>query len=123
MGSFAGNKNILWLIVAISVAVVLIASCTMVLIKLKKGKKKKKEPLLLADRSVYIEALGGENNILESKVVGSRIVISLMDDSIITPEKLLQDAGVASYIKMNKKLTLVVKDNAQEVYERIFPNQ
>ena len=41
MGSFAGNKNILWLIVAIAVAVVLISSCTMVLIKLKKGKKLK----------------------------------------------------------------------------------
>ena len=113
---------VLWLVVAIVVAVVLIASIVLVLIKLNKGKKKKKEPLVLADRSLYIESLGGEDNILESKIVGSRIVISLVDDSIIAPEKLLE-AGVASYIKMNRKLTLVVRDNAQEVYERIFPNQ
>ena len=111
-------KSNLWIVVAIAAGVVLLCSILFVSLKLKKGRKKK-EPLILADRSIYISALGGENNIVESKLIGSRIVITLKDDAIIHPEELLS-AGVASYIKMNKKLTLVVKDNADKVYERIF---
>ena len=123
MNIFADITSNIWMIAVISAAAVLVMALVIVFIRLGKGKKKrKKEPLVLADRSVYISSLGGEENIVESKVIGSRIVIVLKDDSIITPEKLLE-AGVASYIKMNKKLTLVVKDNADKVYERIFPTR
>ena len=123
MNIFADITSDIWILAVISAAAVLVMALVIVFIRLGKCKKKrKKEPLVLADRSVYISSLGGEENIVESKVIGSRIVIVLKDDSIIAPEKLLE-AGVASYIKMNKKLTLVVKDNADKVYERIFPTR
>ncbi|MBP5091509.1 MAG: hypothetical protein J6328_03005 [Bacilli bacterium] len=119
---FTAFRDNLWLLFLIAAVIILIAASLILIFKLKKRKKKAKEPLHLADRSIYISALGGEDNIVSSKLVGSRIQVELKDDSIITPETLLE-AGVASYIKMNKKLTLVVKDNADKVYERIFPSK
>jgi phosphotransferase system IIB component len=53
--------------------------------------------------------------------MGSRIVLTLKDYSKIN-RPLLQEAGVTGFIEKSDKLTLVVKENAEMVYETLFPN-
>ena len=67
----------------------------------------------------YSEALGGEDNYIDSSREGSRIIVHLKDYSKINKEK-IKEAGVTGFIEKSDKLTLVVKDNAEEVYEKIF---
>ena len=84
-----------------------------------RGKKSKPKKPALASQSEYLTALGGAENILEKSIVGSRIVLKLADFEKADPKKLLA-IGVASYIQMSDKLTLVCKDNAEDVYQVIF---
>lgn len=83
----------------------------------RKSKKSAAKPVL--NRSDYFEALGGEENYIKSERQGSRIIVYLNDYSKINKEK-IKEAGVAGFIEKSDKLTLVVKDNAREVYEKIF---
>lgn len=83
----------------------------------KKNKKSAAKPIL--NRSEYFAALGGEENFISAERQGSRIVVLLHDYSKIDKEK-IKEAGVAGFIEKSDKLTLVVKDNAEEVYEKIF---
>jgi len=72
-----------------------------------------------AVKSSYFEALGGEDNIIEKKIEGSRINLVLKDYTIIDKEK-LKEAGVDGFIKMSNKLCLVVKGDAAKVYKILF---
>lgn len=82
-------------------------------------KKKKTEQKPIVSRSVYLLALGGEDNLIEAERSGSRIIVKLKDYSLIDKEK-IKEAGVTGFITKSDKLTLVVKDNAEEVYNKIF---
>lgn len=82
-------------------------------------KKKKVEPKPIVSRSVYLLALGGEDNLIKAERSGSRIIVRLKDYSLIDKEK-IKEAGVTGFITKSDKLTLVVKDNAEEVYNKIF---
>jgi phosphotransferase system IIB component len=70
-------------------------------------------------KGLYLEALGGSENVLDGAVEGSRIVIHLKDYDKIDDEKLTK-AGVTGFIAQSDKLTLVVKDDAAKVYDLIF---
>lgn len=83
------------------------------------GRSKKTSAKPALNRSDYFEALGGEENYISSERQGSRIVVYLHDYSKINKEK-IKEAGVTGFIEKSDKLTLVVKDNAEEVYEKIF---
>jgi len=82
--------------------------------KIKKGK-------INVNRGLCLEALGGEGNLIDKKLEGSRIIIHLHDYSCINRDK-LRDAGVTGFILKSDQLTLVIKENSLEVYSRIFPN-
>ncbi|MBO4541213.1 MAG: hypothetical protein J5736_04480, partial [Bacilli bacterium] len=111
------QENLIWIIPV--GAVLLIGVVLLVLFLVRKGKKVKPKKPVLASQSEYLAALGGAENILEKKIIGSRIVIKLSDNQKADPKKLLA-IGVASYIQMSDKLTLVCKDNAEDVYRVIF---
>ena len=72
-----------------------------------------------AVKTSYFAALGGEENILERKIEGSRISLKLSDYSKIDKEK-LKEAGVDGFIQMSSKLYLVVKSDASKVYKILF---
>lgn len=115
IASFIQN-NLMW-IIPVGV-VILIGVFLLVFFLIRRGKAKPKKPTL-ASQSEYLSALGGAENILEKKIIGSRIVLKLADFEKADPKKLLA-IGVASYIQMSDKLTLVCKDNAEDVYQVIF---
>ncbi|MCQ2798338.1 MAG: hypothetical protein MJ220_00430 [Bacilli bacterium] len=110
-------KNLWWMI-AIAV---LIAIGAFFLIEALLAKKKKNPKVKIATKSEYLLALGGEDNILEKELKGSRIVVKLTDYSKVDEEK-LKEAGVTGFIKMSDKLTLVIKDKAEVAYQVIFGN-
>lgn len=110
-------KNLWWMI-AIAV---LIAIGAFFLIEALIAKKKKNPKVKIATKSEYLLALGGEDNILEKELKGSRIVVKLTDYSKVDEEK-LKEAGVTGFIKMSDKLTLVIKDKAEVAYKVIFGN-
>ena len=101
----------------IGLGVIILGVLIFVLIKI--FSKKPVKSLPIASKSEYFEALGGEDNYIDSSREGSRIIVHLKDYSKINKEK-IKEAGVTGFIEKSDKLTLVVKDNAEEVYEKIF---
>ena len=72
------------------------------------------------EKDKYLTALGGAGNVLSHELVGSRIVLTLKDYSQIN-KSLLTEAGVTGFIEKSDKLTLVIKDGADVVYNVLFP--
>lgn len=100
-------------------ALIAVGALAGVVVFLVARKKKKSSAKPILNRTEYFDALGGESNYISSEREGSRIVVYLHDYSKIDKEK-IKEAGVAGFIEKSDKLTLVVKDNAEEVYEKIF---
>ena len=110
----------LWWIAGLSV-LVLIGAWFLADYLIKKSRKGKGEtPMLKKEQAnMYIEALGGLDNIIDKSLVGSRIVLTLKDYTGLKKD-VLEKAGVTGFILMSDKLTLVVKEGAEEVYKSIF---
>jgi phosphotransferase system IIB component len=107
-------SNLYWIVGLSLIALIAIVILIDRLVR-KRRAKKGKGP----DRDLYLEALGGENNIISKSLEGSRIVLSLKDYTRVNRDK-LRDAGVTGFIQMQDKLTLVIKGGAEEVYKRLF---
>lgn len=107
-------RNIWWII---ALCVIAIFVCVFLLDYHFKKKKKKVE----IKTNLYLEALGGEENVIDRALDGSRIILRLKDYNAVNRDK-LREAGVTGFIQMSDRLTLVIKENAMEVYNKIFPN-
>ncbi len=83
------------------------------------GKSKKEPKRQLASKDTYLACFGGEDNIVDKKLVGSRIAITLKDTTIVDQEK-LKEAGVDAFILMSNRLTLVAKGDAKDLYFILF---
>lgn len=110
-------QNLYWIIAVAVVLAILLYFLISYFVKKAKAKKSPSIP----DQGKYLSALGGAENILSHERMGSRIVLTLKDYSKIN-RPLLQEAGVTGFIEKSDKLTLVVKENAEMVYETLFPN-
>lgn len=103
-------KNYGW---TIAVALVAIIAVVVVII-LVKGRKVKKPVPQIAEKSKWIEALGGAENIISSEAYGSRLAVSLVDKSLMNKEA-LKELGVTNFIEMSNKITLLLEDKAELV--------
>lgn len=110
-------KSNSWWIALIFVGLIVIAILAIYLSGLKG--KKEKTPAKVIDKNAYLLALGGSENVISKKLMGSRIVLVLKDYQKIDQAK-LKEAGVDSFIEMSDRLTLVIKEDADKVYETIF---
>ena len=104
-----------WWLALILVGVLLVA----IILAIITGKSKKEPKRQLASKDAYIACFGGEDNIVDKKLVGSRIAITLKDTTIVDQEK-LKEAGVDAFILMSNRLTLVAKGDAKELYFILF---
>ncbi len=104
-----------WWLALILVGVLLVA-ITIVIIT---GKSKMEPKRQLASKDTYIACFGGADNIVDKKLVGSRIAITLKDTTIVDQDK-LKEAGVDAFILMSNRLTLVAKGDAKELYFILF---
>lgn len=111
-------KNLWWIVAICVIAILLI----LLLVERCRSNKKKKEEISEETTSLYLEALGGKENIIDKALEGSRIVLHLVDYKAVNRDK-LREAGVTGFIQMSDRLTLVIKSDAMEVYKKIFPSE
>ena len=107
------KHNAIWMALVL-VGIIVI---TIVLILVLGRKKKNKKPEI-AEKSKWVEALGGEENILTSEAYGSRLALTLADKSKINRDE-LKALGVTSIIEMSEKITLLLEDKAELVKAEI----
>ena len=104
------------LYICIGIAVIILA--TIIIIYVIKNKKKK-TPQINYDSNfnLWIEYLGGKDNIKEVSGIGSRLTVSLQDNTLIREE--IKDLGVTNMMKMSDKTILVIENSATEIAENI----
>lgn len=102
-----------WLIALFIVTGVLIIATVIVLIIFLKKRK-----VVKVDDSLWIDNLGGRENINGVTQVGSRINLVLKDKEIINKDN-LKELGVKSVLVMSNKVTLVVENNAEDIAKAI----
>lgn len=79
---------------------------------------KKSEPKVIKNEAV-LSALGGAENIIEHSLNGSRIILVLSNYDVVNADA-LKELGVSSVVKMENKITLVVKGDASGFYKKLF---
>ena len=107
------KSNALW--IAISLVGVIVIAIVIILIF---GVKKKEPVEPIAEKSEWVEALGGPDNIVSTEAVGSRLVVNLKDKSLLNKET-LKKLGVTNIIEMSNKITLLLEDKAELVKKEL----
>ena len=107
------KENAWWMALAVLAVLALVVA---LLLLLKPKKKLAPRPV---EKSAYLSAMGGEENIVSHLRKGSRIELVLKDYSLLDKER-LKAAGVDSFILMSNKLTLVIQGDADRVEQSLF---
>lgn len=108
------KNDAIWIAIAL-VAVILI---TVVLILLLGRKNKKVDTPQIAEKSRWVEALGGSENIISSEAYGSRLALQLVDKEKMNKDA-LKELGVTNFIEMSNKITLLLEDKAELVKKEL----
>lgn len=108
------KNNALW--IAIALVAVVVVGLVLMLIFMRKPKKGATPQI--ADKSEWIIALGGSENITSSEANGSRLVVNLVDKAKMDREK-LKELGVTNFIEMSNKVTLLLEDKAELVKKEL----
>ena len=109
------KNNALWMAL---VLVGIIAITLFLIFFLNRRKKNKKPVITVASKSAWVEALGGNENILNSEAYGSRLVLKLADKDKMKKDE-LKSLGVTSIIEMSDKVTLLLEDKAELVKKEL----
>lgn len=107
------KENAWWMALIVVAVLALIVALLLLL------KPKKKPAPRPVEKSAYLSAMGGEENIVSHLRKGSRIELVLKDYSLLDKER-LKAAGVDSFILMSNKLTLVIQGDAERVEKTLF---
>ena len=108
------KNNALW--IALVLVGIIVITVVVILLVNKKGNKKPE--VKVAEKSAWVEALGGEENIISSEAVGSRLVVNLKDKSLLNKET-LKELGVTNFMEMSNKITLLLEDKAELVKKEL----
>ena len=108
------KANALWIAL---VLVAVLALIPLAIFLVNKLKHKEKAPQI-AEKSYWIEALGGADNIVSSEAYGSRLAVVVVDKAKIDKEA-LKGLGVTSFVEMSNKITLVLEDKAELVKQEL----
>ena len=104
------QKNALWIALALVGVILVVIALILIL-----GRKVKKQPeVQIAEKSAWVTALGGEENVVSSEAAGSRLVVVLKDKTKMNRDE-LKNLGVTSLIEMSDKVTLLLEDKAEKV--------
>ena len=106
------------LCIALVLIGVIVIAVILILIFNKKNYKNKKPEAEIAEKSAWVTALGGEENIISSEAVGSRLVVILKDKQLLDKEALKQ-LGVTNFMEMSNKITLLLEDKAELVKKEL----
>ena len=107
------KENAWWMALAVVAVLALVVALLLLL------RPKKKPAPRPVEKSAYLSAMGGEENIVSHLRKGSRIELVLKDYSLLDKER-LKAAGVDSFILRSNKLTLVIQGDAERVEKTLF---
>lgn len=109
--------QITWILIISILAILLVAF--LIIFFSKKGKEKHssesdtKKVLTIADED-FFKYLGGKENIISYKLIGSRLSLELKDYSLVNKEALKKE-NFDGIIEMKNKLILVKEDLSEEL--------
>ena len=105
--------------IALGMMVLIIIAIALILLL---SKRKKKQPIekqnAVIDSSIWLNALGGRENIIEKSATGSRLTLKVVDMNRIDEVK-LKELGVSNIIKMSNKIILVLEDQAEAILSQL----
>lgn len=107
---------IIWLIVAIVVVVILWIIFSKVLSK--KKLQDSTSTVLSFDIQVFINALGGINNIKQSEATLSKITVYLEDDTQVDATQ-LKELGASGIVQSKDKVSIILGKVSKEVNNQI----
>ena len=108
------RNNALW----ISLVLLGFVIAALVVIIIFNRKVKKAQAPKIAEKSRWVEALGGSENITSSEAMGSRLVVTLEDKTKMNKDA-LKELGVTNFIEMSNKVTLLLEDKAELVKKEL----
>lgn len=105
--------QITWILIIAILAIVIIVFFCLHFFKKKTKVKEDKKPLTITNDD-FFKYLGGKENIISYKLVGSRLSLELKDYSIVNKEALKKE-NFDGIIEMKNKLILVKEDLSEEL--------
>ena len=109
--------QLLWQILIVIGGLVVFALILILILYLvlkRKAKQQEGQPTTSRDSNKWVNALGGFGNIGAVEAKGSRLIVGISDNSRINKEE-LHDLGVTSVIVSQDKVTLVLKEKAENI--------
>ena len=110
-------QNYAWILCIAVVVAIILTIAIVFLIKNRKPTKQKKA-ISTASPNEWVDALGGQENILEVSSAGSRLSIQIKNPELVNRESLTK-LGVTSIVMMSNKITLVTNLNNQLIEEQL----
>lgn len=108
------SNNALWIALGF-VGLIAITIGSIVLINYLRKNKTKKYNKANATNNFY-EYIGGMDNVVSTKLVGSRFTIVLKNYDLVDKDK-LKTLGVSSIISLKDKITLVLNDLGKNYFQ------
>lgn len=108
------SNNALWIALGF-IGLIAITIGTIVLVNYLRKNKTKKNNKANATNNFY-EYIGGIDNVVSTKLVGSRFTIVLKNYDLVDKDK-LKTLGVSSIISLKDKITLVLNDLGKDYFE------
>lgn len=112
-----GSFELIWQLLIIIGGVVLFAVLLILFLYFYLKRRKKNQVIdqpVVVDANKWVNALGGSNNIVSSEAKGSRLIVYVNDNSEVNKDE-LHDLGVSSIISSQDKVTLVLKEKAENI--------
>lgn len=110
------KNNGIWIALGVFVLIVIVVLIFILVPKFKKKKVDKGEI-----KNLWLNSLGGEENIISIEQKGSRLIASLKDYNLIDKEQ-LKTLGATNFILSSSKITIVLNDKDNNVGEIINKN-
>lgn len=98
------------------VGLIAITVIVMLLIGHKKKHKNNPEFIKAVEENFY-KFVGGEENVIEARLNGSRFVLVLKDASKLNKDE-IKTLGVSNIISLKEKITLVLNDDGKIYFEK-----
>ncbi len=105
--------QITWIVIIAILAIVIIVFFCLHFFKKKPKVNDDKKPLTISNDD-FFKYLGGKDNIISYKLVGSRLSLELKDYSLVNKEALKKE-NFDGIIEMKNKLILVKEDLSEEL--------
>ena len=109
--------ELIWQLAIIIGGVVLFAVLLTLFLYFRLRRKQKEKVIdqpVVIDSNKWVNALGGNNNIVSIEVKGSRLIVYINDNTQVNKDE-LHELGVSSIISSQDKVTLVLKENAENI--------